>query len=57
MVRQLLRRANVYNMHYEGGVCDRNTVLTGVTPSHALRTIAPYLTAFHVARPTASRWA
>lgn len=46
VVRPTLRRANVpyfYNMPYEGGVCDKNTVLTGVTPSHALRTMVPYL--------------
>ena len=50
VVRPVLRRANVpyfYNMPYEGGVCDRNTVLTGVTPSHALRTIVPYLIKNH----------
>lgn len=50
VVRPVLRRANVpyfYNMPYEGGVCDRNTVLTGVTPSHALRTIVPHLIKQH----------
>ena len=50
VVRPVLRRANVpyfYNMPYEGGVCDRNTVLTGVTPSHALRTIVPHLIKNH----------
>ena len=50
VVRPVLRRANLpyfYNMPYEGGVCDRNTVLTGVTPSHALRTIVPYLVKNH----------
>lgn len=46
VVRPVLRRANLpyfYNMPYEGGVCDRNTVLTGVTPSHSLRILVPYL--------------
>jgi branched-chain amino acid transport system substrate-binding protein len=46
VVRPVLRRANTpyfYNMPYEGGVCDRNTFLTGVTPSHALRSLVPYL--------------
>lgn len=46
VVRPVLRRANVpyfYNMPYEGGVCDRNSVLTGVTPSHSLRTIVSHL--------------
>jgi branched-chain amino acid transport system substrate-binding protein len=46
VVRPVLRRASTpyfYNMPYEGGVCDRNTFLTGVTPSHALRLLVPYL--------------
>lgn len=50
IVRPVLRRANVpyfYNMPNEGGVCDRNTVITGVTPSHALRSIVPHLIQRH----------
>lgn len=50
VVRPVLRRANLpyfYNMPYEGGVCDRNIVLTGVTPSQSLRTIVPYMIKTH----------
>ncbi len=38
-IRQTFRRANTlyfYNVLYEGGVCDRNTVCTGVTPAQAV---------------------
>src|SRR5690606_5370363 len=41
----IMRRANVpyfYNMRYEGGVCDRNTVITGTTPSQSLRKMVPW---------------
>jgi urea transport system substrate-binding protein len=46
IVRPVLRRANLpyfYNMPYEGGVCDRNIVMTGVTPSQTLGNIVPYM--------------
>lgn len=38
-IRQTFRRANTlyfYNVLYEGGVCDRNTFCTGVTPAQAV---------------------
>lgn len=38
-IRQTFKRANTlyfYNVLYEGGVCDRNTVCTGVTPAQAV---------------------
>lgn len=31
-----------YNEQYEGGVCDRNTFLTGVVPSQQLAALVPY---------------
>ena len=37
-IRQTFRRANTlyfYNVLYEGGVCDRNCVVTGTTPAQA----------------------
>ncbi len=45
VLRPILRRADVpyfYNMRYEGGVCDRNTVITGTTPSQSLRKMVPW---------------
>jgi branched-chain amino acid transport system substrate-binding protein len=45
-VRPLLRRGNTlyfYPMPYEGGVCDRNTFITGTTPGQLLATLVPYL--------------
>jgi urea transport system substrate-binding protein len=41
-IRQTFRRANAlyfYNVLYEGGVCDRNTVCTGTTPAQAVEPI------------------
>jgi branched-chain amino acid transport system substrate-binding protein len=41
-VRQTFRRANTlyfYNVLYEGGVCDRNCVVTGTTPAQAIEPI------------------
>lgn len=41
-IRQTFRRANVlyfYNVLYEGGVCDRNCVVTGTTPAQAVEPI------------------
>jgi len=38
-IRQTFRRANTlyfYNVLYEGGVCDRNCVITGTTPAQAV---------------------
>lgn len=46
VVRPLLGRARTlyfYNTPYEGGVCDRNTVVTGVTPSQSLQLMVPWL--------------
>ncbi len=46
VVRPVLRRSNTpyfYNMTYEGGVCDRNTFVTGLTPSQGLAIMMPYL--------------
>ena len=41
-IRQTFRRANTlyfYNVLYEGGVCDRNCVVTGTTPAQAVAPI------------------
>lgn len=41
-IRQTFRRANTlyfYNVLYEGGVCDRNIVVTGTTPAQAVEPI------------------
>lgn len=41
-VRQTFRRGNTlyfYNVLYEGGVCDRNTVVTGTTPAQVMEPI------------------
>jgi len=41
-IRQTFRRANTlyfYNVLYEGGVCDRNCVVTGTTPAQAVEPI------------------
>ena len=41
-IRQTFTRANslyFYNVLYEGGVCDRNTVCTGTTPAQAVEPI------------------
>jgi branched-chain amino acid transport system substrate-binding protein len=44
-IRQTLRRAETlyfYNIQYEGGVCDRNTFVTGVTPAQTTEVQIPY---------------
>ena len=44
-IRQTFRRANTlyfYNVLYEGGVCDRNCVITGTTPAQAVEPIIDY---------------
>lgn len=41
-IRQTFKRANTlyfYNVLYEGGVCDRNVVVTGTTPAQAVAPI------------------
>jgi urea transport system substrate-binding protein len=46
VIRPILRRGNTlyfYNMTYEGGVCDRNIVITGPTPSQSLQIMQPDL--------------
>ncbi len=44
-IRQTFKRANTlyfYNVLYEGGVCDRNCVVTGTTPAQAVEPIVEY---------------
>src|SRR5215475_8353335 len=44
-IRQTFRRANVlyfYNVLYEGGVCDRNCIVTGTTPAQAVEPIVEH---------------
>lgn len=44
-IRQTLRRAETlyfYNIQYEGGVCDRNCFVTGVTPAQTTEVHIPY---------------
>jgi urea transport system substrate-binding protein len=44
-IRQTFKRANTlyfYNVLYEGGVCDRNCVVTGTTPAQAVEPIVDY---------------
>jgi urea transport system substrate-binding protein len=44
-IRQTFRRANTlyfYNVLYEGGVCDRNCVVTGTTPAQAVEPIVEH---------------
>jgi len=46
-IRQTFKRANTlyfYNVLYEGGVCDRNCVVTGTTPAQAVEPIVDYAT-------------
>lgn len=41
-IRQVFRRSNTlyfYNILYEGGVCDRNTVVTGTTPAQVVEPV------------------
>src|SRR5690606_27753315 len=43
-IRQTLRKANVpyfYNVLYEGGVCDRNLTVVGVTSSQQVEVVIP----------------
>ncbi|MGP9818718.1 urea ABC transporter substrate-binding protein [Salinarimonas sp. NSM] len=43
-IRPILRRAEIpyfYNVLYEGGVCDRNVVVTGVTPAQQVAVLVP----------------
>jgi urea transport system substrate-binding protein len=44
VMRPIFRRFGVlyfYNMQYEGGVCDRNTFCTGVTPAQTIEKLVP----------------
>jgi branched-chain amino acid transport system substrate-binding protein len=44
-IRQTFKRSNTlyfYNVLYEGGVCDRNIVITGTTPAQAVEPIVDY---------------
>ena len=41
-IRQVFRRSNTlyfYNILYEGGVCDRNTIVTGTTPAQVVEPV------------------
>ncbi len=43
-VRQTFRKSNIpyfYNVLYEGGVCDRNIFINGITPSQQVKTLIP----------------
>ena len=45
VIRPVFRRFNTlyfYNMQYEGGVCDRNTFATGVTPAQTIQKLVPH---------------
>jgi urea transport system substrate-binding protein len=44
-IRQTFRRGNTlyfYNVLYEGGVCDRNCMVTGTTPAQAVEPVIDY---------------
>lgn len=44
-IRQTMRRSNTlyfYNVMYEGGVCDRNIFINGVTPAQQVEVLIPY---------------
>ncbi|MYB33684.1 MAG: ABC transporter substrate-binding protein [Gammaproteobacteria bacterium] len=44
-IRQILRQRGVpyfYNVLYEGGVCDRNTFVTGTTPAQQVDALIPH---------------
>lgn len=46
VARPILDRAKTlyfYNMIYEGGLCDRNTFVTGPTPQQLLRNLIPHM--------------
>ncbi|NRA87071.1 MAG: transporter substrate-binding protein [Rhizobiales bacterium] len=43
-VRQTFRKRNIpyfYNVLYEGGVCDRNIFINGITPAQQVKTLVP----------------
>lgn len=45
-VRQTFRRSKTlyfYNVLYEGGVCDRNIFITGITPAQQVATLVPHI--------------
>jgi branched-chain amino acid transport system substrate-binding protein len=45
VIRPVLNRSKTlyfYNTQYEGGVCDRNTFCTGVTPAQTVAKLVPY---------------
>ena len=44
-IRQILRKSQTlyfYNVLYEGGVCDRNIFINGVTPAQQVEALVPY---------------
>lgn len=44
-IRQTLRKSKTlyfYNVQYEGGVCDRNIFITGVTPAQQVEALVPH---------------
>ena len=44
-IRQIMRRSQTlyfYNVLYEGGVCDRNIFINGVTPAQQVEALVPY---------------
>ncbi|MEH6526468.1 MAG: ABC transporter substrate-binding protein [Sneathiella sp.] len=44
-IRQTMRKTKTlyfYNVLYEGGVCDRNIFITGVTPAQQVEVLVPY---------------
>ncbi|MBL4665925.1 MAG: transporter substrate-binding protein, partial [Sneathiella sp.] len=44
-IRQTMRKSKTlyfYNVLYEGGVCDRNIFITGVTPSQQVEVLVPH---------------
>ncbi|USG62525.1 transporter substrate-binding protein [Sneathiella marina] len=44
-IRQTMRKSDTlyfYNVLYEGGVCDRNIFITGVTPAQQVEALIPY---------------
>ncbi|MEP1765302.1 MAG: ABC transporter substrate-binding protein [Sulfitobacter sp.] len=44
-IRQTMRKTKTlyfYNVQYEGGVCDRNIFVTGVTPAQQVEVLIPY---------------
>jgi branched-chain amino acid transport system substrate-binding protein len=46
VIRPIFSRVRIpyfYNMIYEGGVCDRNTIVTGPTPPQLLAKMIPYV--------------